>query len=136
MSSPSAPVLSYALLVTGAAYGTQSARMAYQFAQQVIAKGHSIRRIFFYHDGVLNGSSLTLPANDEFDLLQAWQQLSKTHNIQLETCVSAALRRGVVSDSEAQQHQLTMANLADGFTQTGLGALAEALLTEDRVVQF
>ncbi|MCA2491920.1 sulfurtransferase TusD, partial [Vibrio alginolyticus] len=27
-------------------------------------------------------------------------------------------------------------NLAEGFVQAGLGSLAEAMLTQDRVVQF
>ncbi|MFA0521175.1 DsrE family protein, partial [Vibrio sp. 10N.222.55.E8] len=58
------------------------------------------------------------------------------HDISLETCVAAALRRGVVSSEEAVQHQLSSSNLAAGFTQVGLGSLAEALLTQDRVVQF
>ncbi|NAW62635.1 sulfurtransferase complex subunit TusD [Vibrio sp. V31_P5A7T61] len=135
MSQSSTP-LTYALLVTGPAYGTQSARNAYLFAQSVLEKGHSIKRVFFYQEGVLNGSGLTVPANDEFDLVKAWQAMAMKHQIRLETCVSAALRRGIVSQSEAEQHQLSTSSLAMGVTQAGLGALAEALLTEDRVVQF
>ncbi|MDF4766855.1 sulfurtransferase TusD, partial [Vibrio parahaemolyticus] len=37
---------------------------------------------------------------------------------------------------EATQHGLTQNNLAEGFVQAGLGSLAEAMLTQDRVVQF
>ena len=80
--------------------------------------------------------SLTVPANDEFDLVKAWQGLAQKHNIRLETCVAAALRRGVVSQDEANQHNLMQNNLAEGFEQAGLGSLAEAMLTQDRVVQF
>lgn len=90
----------------------------------------------FYQDGVTNGTELTVPANDEFHLTKAWQQLAKQHNVRLETCVAAALRRGVVSQSEAAQHGLLQHNLAEGFEQAGLGSLAEAMLTQDRVVQF
>jgi tRNA 2-thiouridine synthesizing protein D len=50
--------------------------------------------------------------------------------------VAAALRRGVVSHQEANQHQLESHNLAKGFEQTGLGSLADAMLSQDRVVQF
>ncbi|EPW3769069.1 sulfurtransferase complex subunit TusD [Vibrio fluvialis] len=128
--------LTYTLLVNGSVYGTQSARNAYLFAKAVIEKGHTLKSVFFYQDGVQNGSALTAPANDEFDLVKAWQQLAELHQVRLETCVAAALRRGVVSQSEAEQHQLPGANLAPPFEQTGLGSLAEALLSQDRVVQF
>lgn len=135
MSSVVTP-LTYTLLVNGPAYGTQSARNAYLFAQALLAKGHTLSSVFFYQEGVLNGSALTVPANDEFDLVKAWQDLSLKHQVRLETCVAASLRRGVIGDQEAQQHSLKQSNLAQAFAQSGLGSLAEALLTQDRVVQF
>ena len=128
--------LTYTLVVNGPVYGSQSARSAYQFANALIAKGHSLVSVFFYQDGVTNGSALTVPANDEFDLVTAWQTLAAEHNVRLETCVAAALRRGVVSQDEASQHGLAQSNLAEGFHQAGLGSLAEAMLVQDRVVQF
>ena len=129
-------MLSYTLLVNGPVYGSQSARSAYQFALALLKQGHKLHSVFFYQDGVSNGSNLTVPANDEFDLASEWQKLASEYDISLETCVAAALRRGVVSSEEAEQHQLIGSNLASGFTQTGLGSLSEALLTQDRVVQF
>ncbi|MCL9783857.1 sulfurtransferase complex subunit TusD [Vibrio sp. S4M6] len=132
MSQP----LSYTLVVNGPVYGTQSARNAYLFARALIEKGHTLTSIFFYQDGVLNGSAVTVPANDEFDLVSAWQTLSAQHQVKLQTCVAAALRRGIVSHAESKQHNLSQDNLADGFEQVGLGSLAEAMLTQDRVVQF
>ncbi|MCX2761101.1 sulfurtransferase complex subunit TusD [Vibrio cyclitrophicus] len=129
-------MLSYTLLVNGPVYGSQSARSAYQFAVALIKQGYKLHSVFFYQDGVSNGSDLTVPANDEFDLASAWQRLADEHNVSLETCVAAALRRGVISSEEAEQHQLSASNLAPGFTQAGLGSLSEALLTQDRVVQF
>ncbi len=128
--------LTYTLVVNGSVYGSQSARSAYQFAQAVIAKGHTLVSVFFYQDGVTNGSALTVPANDEFDLVKAWHELALAHNVRLETCVAAALRRGIVSQDEANQHGLSQSNLAEGFHQAGLGSLAEAMLVQDRVVQF
>lgn len=128
--------LNYVLVVDGPAYGTQAARSAYQFARAVIGQGHTLVRVFFYQDGVYNGSALTAPASDEFDLLAAWQQLAGEHQVELQTCVAAALRRGVVSEQEAKQNQLPGSNLAAGFEQAGLGGLAEAMLTADRIIQF
>ena len=128
--------LNYALVVNGPAYGTQSARSAYQVALALIKKGHTLSRIFFYQDGVHNGSALSSPASDEFDLVSAWQALANEHQVELHTCVAAALRRGIVSSVEAEQNHLPSTNLASGFEQTGLGSLAELLLTADRVLQF
>lgn len=128
--------LNYTLLVNGPVYGSQSARSAYAFACALLSKGHTLTSVFFYQDGVNNGSDLVVPANDEFDLTAAWQKLAIEHGVRLETCVAAALRRGIVSQQEASQHQLESHNLARSFDQTGLGSLAEAMLTQDRVVQF
>ncbi|MCL9776345.1 sulfurtransferase complex subunit TusD [Vibrio methylphosphonaticus] len=128
--------LTYTLVVNGSVYGGQSARSAYLFALALIEKGHRLTSVFFYQEGVHNASRLTVPANDEFDLVSAWQALSKTHHVRLETCVAASLRRGVVGEQESAQHQLNGENLADGFELAGLGSLAEAMLTQDRVVQF
>ncbi|MGC9423630.1 MULTISPECIES: sulfurtransferase complex subunit TusD [Vibrio] len=130
------PALTFTLLVNGPCYGTQSARNAYLFALNVIEQGHQLKRVFFYQDGVSNGSALTVPANDEFDLVKGWQTLANQYHVSLETCVAAALRRGLLSDSEASLHQRSAANLAKSFQQTGLGSLAEALLSDDRVIQF
>lgn len=128
--------LTYTLVVNGSVYGSQAARNAYQFASALVTQGHTLVSVFFYQDGVTNGSVLSVPANDEFDLTKAWQTLALQHNVRLETCVAAALRRGIVSQGEATQHGLVQHNLADGFSQAGLGSLAEAMLTQDRVVQF
>ncbi|CAM3782002.1 Sulfurtransferase TusD [Vibrio aerogenes CECT 7868] len=128
--------LTYTIVVNGPLYGTQSARSAYQFALALLQKGHILVSVFFYQDGVTNGSRLSVPANDEFDLANAWQKLARDHQVRLETCVAASLRRGIVSQEECELHELSAVNLADDFSQAGLGSLAQALMTQDRVVQF
>ncbi|WP_039057675.1 sulfurtransferase complex subunit TusD [Enterobacter sp. Bisph1] len=126
----------FALMVTGPAYGTQQASSAYQFAQALLNAGHTLASVFFYREGVSNANALTAPASDEFDLVRAWQRLHDEHQVELHICVAAALRRGIVDNVEAQRLALNSANLQPGFSLTGLGALAEAALTCDRVVQF
>lgn len=128
--------LTYTLVVNGSVYGSQSARNAYLFACALLEKGHKLVSVFFYQNGVNNASSLVLPANDEFDLTKAWQSLSDKHNIRLESCVAASLRRGIVDHNEAKTHALPSSNVAQGFELAGLGGLAEAMLVQDRVVQF
>ncbi|MCA6973985.1 sulfurtransferase complex subunit TusD [Pectobacterium carotovorum] len=129
-------MLNYCLLVTGPAYGTQQASSALQFAQALLAEGHRLKSVFFYREGVLNANQLTSPANDEFDLVRAWQQLGETHQVALNVCVAAALRRGVTDAQQATQLNLAGANLQPSFVLSGLGELAQSVLTCDRVIQF
>lgn len=129
-------MLNYCLLVTGPAYGTQQASSAYQFAQALLAKGHCLSSVFFYREGVFNANQLTAPAGDEFDLVRGWVQLAQQHRVELNVCVAAALRRGVTDEQEAAQQGLVAANLQPGFILSGLGSLAEAALSSDRLVQF
>lgn len=126
----------FAITVTGPAYGTQQASSALQFARAVLQEGHELLSIFFYREGVHNANQLTAPASDEFDLVRAWQTLHDEHAVSLHICVAAALRRGITDEQEARQLSLPAHNLQLGFTLSGLGALAEAALTCDRMVQF
>jgi tRNA 2-thiouridine synthesizing protein D len=50
--------------------------------------------------------------------------------------VAAALRRGLCDDTGAAEAGLDSGNVATPFRLSGLGALAQAALTADRVVQF
>ncbi|MDF7661436.1 sulfurtransferase complex subunit TusD [Erwiniaceae bacterium L1_54_6] len=126
----------YTLLVTGPAYGTQHASSALLFARALLQAGHQLESVFFYREGVLNANQFTAPASDEVDLVREWQQLHQLHGVALNICVAAALRRGVTDAQEAARLQLAGSNLQAGFVLSGLGALAEAALTCDRLVQF
>lgn len=128
--------LCFALLVTGSCYGSQAGADAYRFAQALLARGHRLSSVFFYQEGVLNANDLVLPASDETNLQQAWVQLAKEQGLRLDVCVAAALRRGVCDQASATQAQLTHWNLSEPFCLSGLGQLAEAALTADRMVQF
>lgn len=123
----------YALLVTGPAYGRQHATSAWMFAKALTAAGHNLESIFFYQEGVMNANHLVSAASDEHALIDAWVELSQAHEISLNICVSAALRRGV---SDASSSQAVIGNLHSGFHFSGLGELAQAALTCDRLVQF
>ncbi|WP_298719776.1 sulfurtransferase complex subunit TusD [uncultured Oceanisphaera sp.] len=128
--------LQFALLVTGPCYGTQSAADAYRFARALLQQGHVINQIFFYQEGVHNASQLVQPAGDETHLQQAWVELAAKHGLTLDVCVAAALRRGVSDEPSATQAGLEQWNLAAPFRLSGLGSLAQAALSADRVVQF
>ncbi|QUM86829.1 MULTISPECIES: sulfurtransferase complex subunit TusD [unclassified Moritella] len=125
-----------AVLVTGPAYGSQDALSAYHYVKSAIELGHTIQRVFFYNDGVLNGSTLTSPAADEFDLYNAWLLMAREHLFPLDICSGAALRRGVIDQNEADRTGKNQFNLELPFQLTGLGQLAESIMTADRVIQF
>ncbi|PPL17055.1 sulfurtransferase TusD [Oceanisphaera arctica] len=126
----------FALLVTGPCYGTQSAADAFRFARAVLQQGHVISQIFFYQEGVYNASQLVQPAGDETHLQQAWVNLAVANGLTLDVCVAAALRRGVSDKCSAARAGLEQWNLAAPFRLSGLGSLAQAALSADRVVQF
>ena len=123
--------MDYVLVVKQPVYGSQGAFLAYQLAQELVHK-HRICQIFFYQDGVSNGNALVYPANDEFNLVKAWQAFSRQFNVPLHLCVAAAQRRGVVDgDSAADKSAVS---LADVFQLAGLGEFSQALLQADRVI--
>lgn len=128
--------LTYCLLVTGPAYGTQQATSAWQFANALVMEEHILKAVFFYQDGVYNGNQLILPASDEFNLLIGWKALAQQTKCQLNICVAAALRRGIVDKTKAKNSGLPYANLDEDFTLSGLGSLAKAMLAYDRIIQF
>lgn len=127
---------SFTLLVTSAPYSNQSAYSAYRFALAAVKLTHQITGIFFYQDGVLNGSALQLMPSDEFNLHDAWKQLSSEHNIPLMVCVSAATKRGMTNEQDAADSDQAHHSLAAEFQSVGLGDLAILLKDSDRLVQF
>ncbi|MEN8381176.1 sulfurtransferase complex subunit TusD [Acinetobacter radioresistens] len=89
-------------------------------------------RVFFYQDGVMVANSLQWLPDDQRSLTHEWQKL----NIRLPVCVSAALARGITDEQNAQRHQISQCNLAQGFELVGLGELADAVQSAQRLIQF
>lgn len=125
----------FSILVTAAPHYA-GAVTAYQFSKAVLNSGNHITRIFFYSDGVYNSNAFTTLPQDEFNLVHAWQQLAQEHNLELIVCVSAALRRGIIDQTEAARYDKNAANLAEGFKISGLGQLIEAMIQADRFISF
>ena len=94
--------LNFALLVTGPAYGTQTASTAYRFALSLVEQGHRLSHLFFYQEGVCNANGLHAPASDETDLVALWRELAIQQGIRIDVCVAAAMRRGVLDEQEAK----------------------------------
>ncbi|QCI22958.1 sulfurtransferase complex subunit TusD [Buchnera aphidicola] len=128
--------MNYTILVTGAAYGTQNSSTAFLFCKSLLKTKHTLYSIFFYCDGVLNANSMTTPAVDEFNLIEAWQGLNKKHKVKLYVCNSAALRRGVIADEKTLNVNVKKGNLACFFQLSGLMELAHSIKICDRIIQF
>lgn len=118
----------YSLLVI-AGPDSPAAASALNMAEALIARGHTLFRIFFYRQGVLLASRSRHAAADVAagvaDIGTRWQAFLRTHALEGEVCVGAAQRQGLEGD-----------NLASGFTLAGLGVWAEAVANSDRVLSF
>ena len=124
------------LMVSEGPYTHQASDSAYRFALAAIDKGHEIFRVFFYHDGVNNGTRLGVPPQDDRNLTTLWSDLAKARDIDLVVCIAAAQRRGLLDADEAKRHGKDADNIAPGFRISGLGQLIEAGIQSDRLVVF
>ncbi len=126
----------YALLVLEAPGSHAASHTALRFARAALARGHRIQRVFFYSDGVHNGSALAVVPQDEPELGTEWRQFALTHGVELVVCIAAALRRGLLDETERDRYERSAANLDPAFVLSGLGQLAEATLDAERIVTF
>jgi tRNA 2-thiouridine synthesizing protein D len=124
------------VLVNEGPYTHQASDSAYQFVKAALGKGHEIFRVFFYHDGVNNGTRLTVPPQDERNIQANWTALAGEHDLDLVVCIAAAQRRGILDADEAKRQGKDTDNIADGFRISGLGQLIETGIECDRVVVF
>ncbi|MDH3690528.1 MAG: sulfurtransferase complex subunit TusD [Gammaproteobacteria bacterium] len=128
--------MKFSILVNEGPYTHQASDSAFHFAAAALAKGHDVVRVFFYHDGVNNGTRLSAPPQDDRHIVNRWTELAKTHDLDLVLCVAAAQRRGVLDTNEARRHGKDVDNVAHGFRISGLGQLIEAGLQADCLISF
>lgn len=128
--------MKFSILINEGPYTHQASDSAYQFAKAVLAGGHEIFRVFFYHDGVNNATRLTTPPQDDRNIVNRWSKLAEENKLDLVVCVAAAQRRGIVDEGEAKRNGKDATNLAPGFRISGLGQLIEAGIQSDRTVVF
>ncbi|QJC31761.1 sulfurtransferase complex subunit TusD [Enterobacteriaceae endosymbiont of Donacia tomentosa] len=129
----------FVLLVTGAPYSTQNAYSAYLFANAVIQKKHIVKSIFFYRDGVYNANKNIKFDKDEFNLIDSWNKLSIKYSIDLFFCITSAIKRGIIENSDINNFLNYGKNcdiISNQFKITSLSTLTKSLLTCDRLVQF
>ena len=128
--------MKYTIQINEGPYQHQAADSAYNFVKAALDKGHEIFRIFFYHDGVNNGTRLTTPPQDDRNIVKRWSELAEQHDLDLVLCVAAAQRRGIADADEAKRNGKDADNIAPGFRISGLGQLIEGGIQADRLVVF
>ena len=117
-------------------YNHEASVTAINYVKAAIEAGHEVFRVFFYHDGVNNGTKLATPPQDDINIQKTWSELAAAHNIDLVVCVAAAQRRGIVDEGEMERNGKDAMNIMDGFRISGLGQLIEAGIESDRLVVF
>jgi tRNA 2-thiouridine synthesizing protein D len=128
--------MKFAIQINEGPYTHEATDSAYHFAKAAIDNGHEIMRVFFYHDGVNNGTRLTTPPQDDRHIVNRWAELAKEHDLDLVLCVAAAQRRGIADPDESKRNGKDADNIQEGFRISGLGQLIEAGIQADRLVVF
>jgi tRNA 2-thiouridine synthesizing protein D len=128
--------MKFALQINEGPFTHQASDSAYQFAKAALENGHEIFRVFFYHDGVNNGTMYGVPPQDDRNVQKLWSELAENHDLDLVVCVAAAQRRGIMDEDEAKRHGKGASNIAPKFRISGLGQLIEAGIQADRLLVF
>lgn len=126
----------FSLLILGPPTASPSHQTALRFATAALQNGHQIYRVFFFDEAAAIGNQLRVVPQDEPNVTEQWQQLGREHQLDLVVCVSSALKRGVLDDTEAQRYEKSAANLPGEFDISGLGQLVDASTHSDRVITF
>lgn len=123
------------LNIYGSPWQSNAAADALSFVSNACDQGHTIKRVFFYFDGVYHGINNQSPASDEFDPLQAWAEI-KEKGAELLLCVAASANRGVLDSKEAEHYAKPYPSAAELFEITGLGQWASGFVDCEKMVTF
>ncbi len=126
----------FSVTILGSPYSSQSVHTALHFTTAALSAGHTIYRIFFYHDGVYAGTSLSTPPQEEPNLPDQWSKLAVDYDLDIVVCIASALKRGILDEREAKRHDKSAFNLAESMELSGLGQLVDAGIQSDRLVTF
>ena len=128
--------MKYSLAIYTSPYSSQGSETAYQFARAALELGHEIYRLFFYMDGVQNATMLAVAPQDETDIAARWATLVREHDIDAVVCVAAALKRGLLNETESRRYEKHAHNMDPAYDLSGLGQLVDAGMQSDRLISF
>lgn len=117
--------MKFAVQITEGPYNHQASDSAYHFIKAALKKGHTIVRIFFYHDGVINVGGAAEPPTDDRNIQKRWSELGREHEIDIVACIAAAKRRGIKDGQIVENTRIS-----------GLGQLVDMTIEADRLITF
>ena len=78
--------MKFAIQINEGPFTHQAADTAYLFTKAALENGHEIFRVFFYHDGVNNGTMYGVPPQDDRNVQALWSDLAEKHDLDLVVC--------------------------------------------------
>jgi len=125
--------LSYTIILTQSPALSESHQTAQNLVSDLISHGNKIDRIFFYQDASFVGLKSQIAGQGLQASYQGWIDLKQQQDFPLQICIANALRRGVVDATEAGRYQ-GLETLQNGFQLSGLGEIADACRSSDRII--
>lgn len=131
----------FSILVSGSPTQSQAHLSAIRFINAATQMSHSIEQVFFYQEAVLVANRYIQKPGDELQLTQQWVTLSQQHQFELQVCIAASGRRGIISKENVKNMSMANnrtpdqmgGNLSPGFSLVGLGQLAAALSRRNNI---
>lgn len=117
----------FCLLVSASPLKTQAHLTAIRFVEALNTLNARVKCVFFYQDAVLVANAHSVPPSDEPQISDRWIKLAEEGSFELQTCVSASLRRGILDQRLAEEYEQPAASANDRFVMAGLGQLAAAM---------
>lgn len=120
-------IKTFCILVSASPLKTQAHLTAMSFVETLYSQQMPIETVFFYQDAVLVANNLSTPPSDEPQIRKSWLKLAKKSGFELQTCVAASLRRGILDKQLADEYQQSAPSANSDFVMAGLGQLASAM---------
>jgi tRNA 2-thiouridine synthesizing protein D len=94
----------FLIFVTRSPFESLNGQTALSFCEVAVKLGHEVSQVFFYQQGVQQANEFIQPATGEQSQLAKWVTFSEQTKTPLNICVTAAIKRGVVSTEEAMSN--------------------------------
>jgi tRNA 2-thiouridine synthesizing protein D len=116
----------FLIFVTRSPFDSLNGQTALSFCKAAIALGHEVEHVFFYQQGVQHANVDIQPASGEKSMLAQWVSFSEQTKTSLNVCVTASIKRGVLSVEDASYVQLH-SNVHHAFKPVGMAEYFSAL---------
>ena len=120
----------FLIFITGAPFDSLNGQTALSFCESVNSMGHCVEQVFFYQQGVQHANLDIQAASGESNMMRKWVSFSEQTKTPLNICVTASIKRGVISDEDADEFQLH-SNVHRTFNSVGMADYFAALNNEN-----